>query len=56
MLAPEGDPQKLSEALIRVLGEEQLWQELHRRSLNAQQRHFSWSAVAERLMSVLSDE
>jgi glycosyltransferase involved in cell wall biosynthesis len=56
MLAPEGDQQKLSEALIRVLSDEQLWQELHRRSLCAQEQNFSWSAIAERLMSVLNDE
>jgi glycosyltransferase involved in cell wall biosynthesis len=56
MLAPEGEQQKLGEALIRVLGDEQLWQDLHRRSLNAQQQHFSWGAIAERLMSVLNNE
>jgi glycosyltransferase involved in cell wall biosynthesis len=56
MLAPEGDQQKLGEALIRVLVDEQLWQELHRRSLNAQEQSFSWSAIAERLMSVLNNE
>jgi glycosyltransferase involved in cell wall biosynthesis len=56
MLAPDGDQQKLAEALIQVLSNERLWQELHVRNMNAQQRYFSWSAIAERLMSVLNDE
>jgi glycosyltransferase involved in cell wall biosynthesis len=56
MLAPEGDQQKLAEALIQVLGNERLWQELHVQNMNAQQRYFSWSAIAERLVSVLNDE
>jgi glycosyltransferase involved in cell wall biosynthesis len=56
LLAPEGDQQKLAEALIRVLSNEQLWQQLHRRSLDAQRRYFSWKAIAERLMSVLELE
>jgi glycosyltransferase involved in cell wall biosynthesis len=54
MLARKGDQQKLAEHLVQVLGDEQLWQELHRRSLCAQQHHFSWDAIAERLVSVLN--
>lgn len=53
MLAPRGDQQRLADALVQVLRDEQVWQELHRRSLYAQQHHFSWDAIADRLMSVL---
>jgi glycosyltransferase involved in cell wall biosynthesis len=56
MLAPEGDQQKLAEALIRVLSDEELWQELHQRNVRAQMQYFSWNAIADRLVTVLNYE
>lgn len=56
MLAPEGDQQRLADALVEVLGDERVWQELHRRSLYAQQHHFCWDAIAQRLAGVLNHE
>jgi glycosyltransferase involved in cell wall biosynthesis len=54
LLVPTGDREELARAAIRVLTDDRLWQELHQRSLRAQQEYFSWSAIAERFDSVLS--
>jgi len=52
---PQGDRQELGKALVRVLTDEPLWQDLHQRSLRAQQEHFSWDVIADQLVRVLSD-
>ena len=53
---PQGDRQELGKALVRVLTDEPLWQDLHQRSLRAQQKYFSWPVIAGRYSKVLSDE
>ena len=53
MLVPEGDREALAAALTRVLTDEGLWWELHRRSQEAQRRYFSCDAIAERFLEVL---
>jgi glycosyltransferase involved in cell wall biosynthesis len=56
LLVPERDRRALSAALIRVLTDAELWQELHLRSIRAQQEHFSWDAIAERYLTVLATD
>jgi glycosyltransferase involved in cell wall biosynthesis len=53
MLVPYGDREALAEALSRVLSDEQLWQQLHERSIQAYQRYFSWDAIAEQFVKAL---
>ncbi len=55
VLVPLGDREELARAVIRLLTDEQLRRELHRRSVDAQQQYFSWSAIAHRFQAVLSD-
>jgi glycosyltransferase involved in cell wall biosynthesis len=55
LLVPPGDREALAEALARVLADENLWGELHRRSKEAQRRYFSWGAIAERFLEVLGE-
>jgi glycosyltransferase involved in cell wall biosynthesis len=54
-LVPLGDREKLGRALAEVLMDEPLWQTLHRRSIEAYRRYFSWEAIASRLIEVLGD-
>jgi glycosyltransferase involved in cell wall biosynthesis len=51
-LAPLGDREALGAALCRVLGDMELWQRLHLRSVEAQKTYFSWDAIARRYISV----
>jgi glycosyltransferase involved in cell wall biosynthesis len=53
MLVPYGDREALAEALSLVLSDEQLWQQLHERSIRAYQRCFSWDAIAEQFVKAL---
>jgi glycosyltransferase involved in cell wall biosynthesis len=53
---PQGDREELGKALVRVLTDEPLWQDLHQRSLRAQREYFSWSAIADKLVKVLNDD
>ena len=50
---PYGDREELGKVLGQVLEDERLWQDLHQRSLRAQQEHFSWEAIAERYAGAL---
>jgi glycosyltransferase involved in cell wall biosynthesis len=54
-LVPYGDRDNLGQALVKVLASEALWMSLHQRSLDAQQRHFSWDGIATKLHEYLSD-
>lgn len=54
-LAPWRDPQALAEALVAVLGNENLWHELHARNFKAHAEYFSWDAVAGRFAKLLAD-
>jgi glycosyltransferase involved in cell wall biosynthesis len=56
VLVPLGEREELARAVIRVLTDEHLWWELHRRSVFAQQQYFSWDAIADRFETVLSHE
>jgi glycosyltransferase involved in cell wall biosynthesis len=51
--SPWRDRSKLVEALVRVLSDSSLWLELHRRSVEAQRNHFSWTRIAEQFETVL---
>ena len=53
---PQGDREELGKALVRVLTDEPLWQDLHQRSLRAQREYFSWDAIADKLVKVLNDD
>jgi glycosyltransferase involved in cell wall biosynthesis len=53
MLAPQGNQKELAAALICVLKDEQLWQHLHQRSLRAQEKYFSWDAIADQFVKIL---
>ena len=56
LLAPIGDREALAEALVRVLKEDNLWLDLHQRSIEAQQKHFSWNAITDKFLKVLANE
>lgn len=56
LLVPQGDPEALADALTRVLSDDTLWLELHQRSLDAQQKYFSWDAIAQSFLKVLTRE
>src|SRR5439155_27314716 len=53
---PEGNREELGKALVRVLTDEPLWQDLHQRNLRAQQEYFAWPVIAEQYLKVLSHE
>ncbi|MHB8640558.1 MAG: glycosyltransferase family protein [Candidatus Acidiferrales bacterium] len=56
LLSPLGDVQSLGTALEKVLTDEQLWADLHARSLAAQQEYFSWDAIAARYAGILRND
>ena len=53
LLAPEGDCQALSEALLRVLTEDVLRAELRQKNFRACQLYFSWSAIANAYLTAI---
>lgn len=55
LLVPQKDKEALADALTRVLKDDNLWQDLYQRSLDAQQKYFSWDAIANRFLKVLTD-
>lgn len=55
VLAPEGDIHALSEALTRVLRDPESANQLRERSRMAQQRYFSWDAIAARYAQFLRE-
>jgi glycosyltransferase involved in cell wall biosynthesis len=55
-LVPGGRADLLGLALGEVLANAALWDELHRRNLEAMQRHFSWPAIAGRLLDLLGEQ
>jgi len=54
-LAPWRNPETLAESLVTVLQDENLWRQLHERSLKAHAEYFSWDAVAGRFANLLGD-
>jgi glycosyltransferase involved in cell wall biosynthesis len=55
VLVPWGNQQELARSVIRVLTDEPLWSELHRRNLRAHAQYFSWEAISEQLGTVLDN-
>jgi glycosyltransferase involved in cell wall biosynthesis len=53
-LVPWRDAEELSNELILVLSDEELWQELHKKSVRALEQYFSWDAVADRYVKLLA--
>ena len=56
LFVPEGDRVELSRAVTQVLMDIQLWQELHRRSLRAYEKYFSWDAIADKFIRITSHD
>lgn len=54
-LVPSGRADLLGLALGEVLANATLWDELHQRNVEAMKRHFSWAAIAGRLLDVLGE-
>ena len=50
---PQGDRERLADALLRVLTDPQLWETLHQRNLAAQRQYFAWERIAERFLEIL---
>ena len=55
LFVPEGDREELSRAVVRVLTDGKLWDELHERSLRAYEKYFSWDAIAAKFVKMLSN-
>jgi hypothetical protein len=53
-LVPFGDQPALSLALRNVLTNPDLWQEMHERSLRAQEKYFSWDVIARSYVDFFS--
>jgi glycosyltransferase involved in cell wall biosynthesis len=53
-LAPWRDAAVLSDELVKILTDEKLWQELHRKNVRSQEQYFSWDAVAGRYVKLLA--
>jgi glycosyltransferase involved in cell wall biosynthesis len=53
-LVPWRDSEELSNELIEILTDKNLWQELHERSVRALGRYFSWDAVADQYVKLLA--
>jgi glycosyltransferase involved in cell wall biosynthesis len=53
-LVPFGDQQALSLALRNVLTNPDLWQEMHEKSLRAQEKYFSWDVIARSYVDFFS--
>lgn len=54
LLVPQGDRDALASALIRVLEDDQLWLELHKRSLEVYKNYFAWDTIAKRFIEELN--
>lgn len=53
LLVPYREQDALATALVQVLSDDQIWQSLRRRSVEAYRRHFSWDSIAQRLATAL---
>ncbi len=56
VLAPQDDREALATALIRVLTENRLRQELSEKSKEAHRQYFSWEAISGSFLKALEDE
>jgi glycosyltransferase involved in cell wall biosynthesis len=53
LLAPSGNHAALSAALIRVLSDDEMWNGMHERSIEAHRKYFAWTEIARRYASAL---
>jgi glycosyltransferase involved in cell wall biosynthesis len=53
-LVPWRDSEELSNELVQVLTDEELWQEMHEKNVRALEQYFSWDAVADRYVKLLA--
>ena len=53
--APLGDAEALARGLVRVLSDRRRWMELHCRNLRVQQKYLSWSRIAQKYLTLLSE-
>jgi len=51
-LAPWHEPAALADALVEVLTDADLWQQLHERNREAQAHYFSWDVVADKYLAL----
>jgi len=56
VLAPQGDREALATALIRVLTENRLRQELSEKSKEAHRQYLTWEAISASFLKALEDE
>jgi glycosyltransferase involved in cell wall biosynthesis len=54
LFVPQGDKEGLSVAVVRVLTDSELWEQLHHLSLRAQEKYFSWDVIADEFLKILS--
>jgi len=52
-LVPYGNREMLGQALANVLTDEEIWKQLHEKSLRAYRSHFSWDIIAARMQRLL---
>jgi glycosyltransferase involved in cell wall biosynthesis len=55
-LAPWRNSEILSDGLAQVLTDEKLWQDMHEKNRRAQVQYFSWDAVADRYVRLLTQK
>jgi glycosyltransferase involved in cell wall biosynthesis len=55
ILTREGDRTALADNLARVLSDDALRNDLHRRSLEAREKYFSWNVIARKFLQVLNN-
>ena len=56
VLVPRGDVTALGQALLRVLSEPALRQELREKNRRAQEKYFSWERIAQQFVEVLLED
>jgi glycosyltransferase involved in cell wall biosynthesis len=54
ILLPDEDPRLIADALIQVLSDSGMREELADRSRSAYRQHFCWPAIATRFTKILS--
>lgn len=56
MLIPQGDKEKLAQALTQVLSDDSFREELKQRSIKAYHTYFTWEAIANKFINVLEEK
>jgi glycosyltransferase involved in cell wall biosynthesis len=52
-LVPEGEVQALADALVHVIENPAVWQDLHAANLKASREHIAWDHIADRFLDGL---